>query len=78
MPSAIEAVEADLERTTGDAVERAIAALGQELDGIETTRAVKYGQAASVLTAARDAELLVVGSRGLGGFKGLLLGSVSH
>ena len=43
------------------------------------TRTVASGSAAAaILDAAEGADLVVVGSRGLGGFKGMALGSVSH
>ena len=47
--------------------------------GVEVQTVVDYGNAARVLLdQARDADLLVVGARGYGGFKGLLMGSVSQ
>lgn len=48
-------------------------------DGVEVTLRTEPGGAAWVLTSiAEGADLLVIGARGLGGFRGLLLGSVSQ
>ncbi len=48
-------------------------------DEVEITTTVRSGGAAAVLCeVAEGADLLVVGARGLGGFRGLLLGSVTH
>jgi nucleotide-binding universal stress UspA family protein len=52
---------------------------GVDLSGLDVQHTVVEGPAAeSLLEAAADADLLVVGSRGRGGFSGLLLGSVSQ
>jgi nucleotide-binding universal stress UspA family protein len=73
---------ADAATTAQDAAEsildEAFAGIG-EIDDMGVERMVVQGPAAKVLIdAVSEHDLLVVGSRGHGGFAGLLLGSVSH
>lgn len=65
-----------------DAVAQALARVTghgepQEVE-IDTATVTGRGAADAILRHRGDADLIVVGSRGLGGFPGLLLGSVSH
>jgi nucleotide-binding universal stress UspA family protein len=70
------AVEAQARRVLDEALGRLD---GGSTEGLEIERVAAEGPPAQTLIdASRGAELLVVGSRGRGGFLGLLLGSVSQ
>ena len=67
-----------LEESARLLVEGAVQEIAGSAAGVEIQSVAVEGPPARVLIdAARDADLLVVGSRGHGGFTGLLVGSVS-
>jgi nucleotide-binding universal stress UspA family protein len=76
------AVGADLSEVrdaAGQALENALRESLPHPDSVEVEQRLVEGRPAGVLVnESRDADLLVVGSRGYGGFTGLLLGSVSQ
>ena len=60
-------------------LDEAVSELGDAAAELDIERlAVCDLPARALLDSANDAELVVVGARGMGGFKGLLLGSVSQ
>jgi nucleotide-binding universal stress UspA family protein len=70
-------LEAEVNKMQGHVIDEAVAELGGT--AIEIRRRVLRGRPADTLIAvAEGAMMLVVGSRGRGGFRGLLLGSVSQ
>jgi nucleotide-binding universal stress UspA family protein len=70
---------AEYERLARERLDAVLDADPALLDGLEVERSVVHGAPAAVLIeAAADADELVVGTRGHGGFVGLLLGSVGQ
>lgn len=76
----VKAVTGDMERAAADQViERAVTdVLGEHPDVKVLPHPVPGEAAEALIEASKDAALLVVGSRGVGGFDGLHLGSVSE
>ena len=69
----------DFRQDAAAALDETLREVGAETDGVAIERRVDQGTAAAVLVEeSRGADLLVVGSRGHGGFAQLLLGSVSQ
>jgi nucleotide-binding universal stress UspA family protein len=63
--------------TAREAVDKTLAQLGGPGPETVTVQGVSGFPAEVLITAGRDADMIVVGSRGSGGFSRLLLGSVS-
>ncbi|PID55319.1 MAG: universal stress protein UspA [Micrococcales bacterium] len=75
----VEDLHAKGELKTKDWIQQAVRQIPARFPDVKVTGVVRRGSPVVVLREeAADASLLVIGSRGRGGFAGLLLGSVSH
>jgi nucleotide-binding universal stress UspA family protein len=78
-PGYVHVTKDEIQRRMDVLVEEAAARVAKLTPGVTTISGTHERTPAKALIEASDgADLLVVGSRGLGGFKGLLLGSVSQ
>lgn len=68
----------ELREASEQVLSDALAAVGGSGDVTVSQRVGSGGPASVLVDVAKDAELLVLGSRGLGGFRGMLLGSVTQ
>jgi nucleotide-binding universal stress UspA family protein len=77
MPAQASAVQ-EARQAAEDAVTAAARELGEAQPESVTVTAFSGFPAQALIDASRGADLLVIGSRGAGGFEALLLGSISH
>ncbi|MDA3023410.1 MAG: universal stress protein [Actinomycetota bacterium] len=68
----------ELREASEQVLDDALAAAGGAGETAVTKHVGAGGPASVLVEVAKDAELLVLGSRGLGGFRGMLLGSVTQ
>ena len=69
----------EVRESAQDVIDRAMAKVGEVAPAVPVSgETTEQSPAPALVAAAKGADMLVVGSRGLGGFEGLLLGSVSQ
>ncbi len=70
--------QADYRRDAEEVLQRTIETAGDVLEGIEVNaHVVEVRPALALINAAQDADLVVIGSHGFGGFPGMHLGSTA-